>query len=48
MSDFILQEIDIKPDKVHFYSNSRVVLAYIYNESKHFYLFVHNRIQRNR
>ncbi len=48
MSDFILHEIDIKPDEVHFYSDSKVVLGYIYNGSRRFYVYVHNRVQRIR
>lgn len=45
MSDFILHEIDIKPDEVHFYSDSKVALGYICNESRRFYVYVHNRVQ---
>lgn len=48
MSDFILHEIDIKPDEVRLYSDSKVVLGYIYNESRRFYVYVHNRVQRIR
>lgn len=48
MSDFILHETDIKPDEVRFYCGSKVVLGYIYNESRRFYGYVHNRIQRIR
>lgn len=31
---------------MRFYCDSRVVLGYIYNESRRFYVYVHNRIQR--
>lgn len=48
MSDFISHEIDIKPKEVRFYCDSRVVLGYIYNKSRCFHVYVHNRIQRIR
>ena len=32
----IIQELDIKPDAVAYYSDSRVVLGYITNETRHF------------
>ena len=48
MSDLILDEIDIKLDTVTFYCDSKVVLGYIYNERKRFYVYVHNRVQRIR
>ncbi len=31
-----------------FFTDSKVVLGYIYNESKRFYVYVHNRVQRIR
>lgn len=35
-------------DKITFFTDSRVVLGYVNNESRRFYVFVHNRIQRIR
>ncbi|XP_011487025.2 uncharacterized protein LOC105356652 [Oryzias latipes] len=48
MADLIKTELDIQFDKVNFYTDSKVVLGYIYNESKRFYTYVHNRVQRIR
>ncbi|XP_038062985.1 uncharacterized protein LOC119733659 [Patiria miniata] len=48
VAELILDEIDIKPDAVNFYCDSKVVLGYIYNETKRFYVYVHNRVQRIR
>lgn len=43
-----IHEIDMKSDEVHFYSDSKVALGYIYNESRCFYVYVLNRVQRVR
>ena len=48
IAELILDEIDLKPDAVNFYCDSKVVLGYIYNETKRFYVYVHNRVQRIR
>ncbi|XP_061675487.1 uncharacterized protein LOC133500603 [Syngnathoides biaculeatus] len=48
MAELILDELDHKPDAVRFYSDSKVVLGYICNESKRFFVYVHNRVQRIR
>lgn len=48
MADLILEELDHKPDAVTFYCDSKVVLGYIFNDSKRFYECVHNRVQRIR
>lgn len=44
-ADFIQNELDLKFDSVHFYTDSKVVLGYICNETKRFYMYVHNRVQ---
>ncbi|KAL4009495.1 hypothetical protein ACER0C_003347 [Sarotherodon galilaeus] len=46
MADLIQDELDLDFDAVHFYTDSKVVLGYICNESKRFYTYVHNRVQR--
>lgn len=46
--DLIHDELDLKIDSTKFYTDSKVVLGYIYNESRHFYVYVHNRVQRIR
>lgn len=48
VAELITTEIDIKFDKVTFFSDSKVVLGYIYNEKRRFYVFVSNRVQRIR
>ncbi|KAJ8364811.1 hypothetical protein SKAU_G00136420 [Synaphobranchus kaupii] len=48
MAGLIQDEMDLKLDAVHFYTDSKVVLGYICNESKRFYTYVHNRVQRIR
>lgn len=48
MADLILDELDFKPDAVKFFCDSKVVLGYICNDSKRFYVYVHNRVHRIR
>ncbi|KAF1387159.1 hypothetical protein PFLUV_G00102450 [Perca fluviatilis] len=48
MAELIHDELDVKLDATKFYSDSKVVLGYIYNESKRFHVYVHNRVQRIR
>lgn len=48
MAELILDELDFKPDAVKFYCDSKVVLGYICNDSKRFYVYVHNRVHRIR
>ncbi len=48
MAELITFQIDIECDAVTFYTDSKVVLGYIYNEKRRFYVYVSNRIQRIR
>ncbi|XP_037115370.1 uncharacterized protein LOC119127506 [Syngnathus acus] len=48
LAELILSELDYKPDAVKFYSDSKVVLGYIYNDSRRFFVYVHNRVHRIR
>ncbi|XP_026224940.1 uncharacterized protein LOC113168151 [Anabas testudineus] len=48
MAELIVQEIDLPLNAVTLYCDSKVVLGYIHNQSKRFYVYVHNRIQRIR
>ncbi|KAI4881114.1 hypothetical protein NFI96_016565, partial [Prochilodus magdalenae] len=48
MAELILEELDHKPNAVKFFCDSKVVLGYIYNESKRFFVYVHNRVHRIR
>lgn len=38
--------MDISFDNIEYYTNSKVVLGCIYNQTQRFYMYVHNRIQR--
>jgi hypothetical protein len=48
LSELIEEEIDLVMDAVSFYSDSRVILGYIKNETRRFYVYVSNRVQRIR
>ncbi len=48
IAEQIIQELDIKPDTLLFYTDSKVVLGYICNETRRFYVYVSNRVQRIR
>nr|XP_021331373.1 uncharacterized protein LOC110439581 [Danio rerio] len=48
MADLIKDELDLELNDIKFFTDSKVVLGYIYNESKRFYVYVHNRVQRIR
>ena len=41
----IVKEIDMEINQVTFYTDSKVVLGYIQNESRRFYVYVANRVQ---
>ena len=48
MTELIIEELDLDLQAVAFYSDSRVVLGYISNESRRFYVYVSNRVERIR
>nr|XP_024655484.1 uncharacterized protein LOC101465727 [Maylandia zebra] len=48
LADLISDELDCKLDHTTFYTDSKVVLGYIYNESRRFYVYVSNRVTRIR
>ena len=48
ITELINEELDVKPDTVAYYSASRVVLGYITNETRRFYVYVSNRVERIR
>lgn len=48
MAEVICEEIDHPIDKTSFYTNSKVVLGYIHNQSRHFYVYVNNCVCRIR
>ena len=41
----VLKEIDMKIDDVTYYTDSKVVLGYLQNDSRRFYVYVANRVQ---
>ena len=41
----IVKEIDMEINEITFYTDSKVVLGYIQNESRRFYVYVTNRVQ---
>ncbi len=45
MADLIADELELEINDMEFFTDSKVVLGYIY-ESKRFYVYVHNRVQR--
>ncbi|KAM4807850.1 uncharacterized protein WCC33_000269 [Rhinophrynus dorsalis] len=48
IADFMLHELDILINDTKFYTDSKVVLGYIYNQTKRFYVYVSNRVERIR
>jgi len=48
IADIISEEIDVPFHTTRFFTDSRVVLGYIQNESRRFYVYVCNRVQRIR
>ncbi|XP_057705305.1 uncharacterized protein LOC130923571 [Corythoichthys intestinalis] len=48
LADLISSELDLELDNITFYTDSKVVLGYIYNETRRFYVYVSNRVNRIR
>lgn len=48
MAELVESELDISVDTLQFYTDSKVVLGYIYNQTRRFYVYVSNRVQRIR
>ncbi|XP_067273612.1 uncharacterized protein [Pseudorasbora parva] len=48
MMETITAEMAVKFNEITFYTDSRVVLGYIYNEKRRFHVYVSNRVQRIR
>lgn len=46
IAEMIITEMDTTFDKITYYTDSKVVLGYIHNQSRRFYVYVHNRILR--
>lgn len=48
MYELLRDEMDLHVDAVRFFTDSRVVLGYIHNSSRRFYVYVSNRVTRIR
>ncbi|CAB3978844.1 Hypothetical predicted protein [Paramuricea clavata] len=48
ITDMILNERVVHPDRVIYHSDSKVVLGYIANKTRRFYVYVTNRVERIR
>lgn len=48
MAKLVERELDISVDTMQFYTDSKVVLGYIYNQTRRFGVYVCNRVQRIR
>lgn len=44
LADLVSGELDIHLNDTHFYTDSKVVLGYIYNDTRCFYVYVSNRV----
>ncbi|XP_062594609.1 uncharacterized protein LOC134256031 [Saccostrea cucullata] len=48
IAEFVAEHLNIPKDACYFYTDSRVVLGYIFNESRRFHVYVANRVDRIR
>lgn len=48
LAELIASEIDVRIDATTFHTDSKVVLGYIHNETRRFYVYVNNRVLRIR
>lgn len=48
LAELIVQELDSKPDALEFYTDNKVVLGYICNQTRRFYVYISNRVQKIR
>ena len=48
LARLVTSAIDVDLDAIRFYTDSKVVLGYIYNETQRLYVYVSNRVQRIR
>ncbi|RXN35870.1 hypothetical protein ROHU_003454 [Labeo rohita] len=48
VAELVLEELDIAVEQVNFYTDSKVVLGYIFNKKTCFHVYVHNRVERIR
>ena len=48
LADIIMEQLDIDSDSIRYFTDSRIVLGYISNETRRFYVYVQNRVNRIR
>ena len=48
ITDHVIEELAVQPNLVFYYTDSKVVLGYIQNETRRFYIYVTNRVQQIR
>ncbi|XP_067275269.1 uncharacterized protein [Pseudorasbora parva] len=48
LMELIKEELDTELNNIHFYTDSRIVLGYIHNVTRRFYMYVANRVARIR
>ena len=48
LADTVVEQLDMKEEQVYYYTESKVVLGYLYNEQRRFYIYVANRVARIR
>lgn len=46
IAELVTRELDVKLDDMQFNTDSKVVLGYIHNETRRFYVYVSNRVGR--
>lgn len=46
LSELVTEELDMRVNRTTFYTDSKVVLGYINNQTRRFYVYVNNRVQR--
>jgi ribonuclease HI len=46
VTEAVVQNLDMEFDAIKLYSDSKVVLGYIHNQTRRFFVYVENRVQR--
>ena len=46
IATFVQKQLKIPPSETYFYTDSQVVLGYLYNETRRFYVYVSNRVDK--
>ncbi|XP_077080710.1 uncharacterized protein LOC143733040 [Siphateles boraxobius] len=47
-AELVQEELDVTVEQMSFYTDSKVVLGYIFNKKRRFHVYVHNRVERIR